>query len=81
MGGVPVDPSELDSRTGAHTAHCFGERTQDRLRPGLYRGQDLTYRRGVLVALEVPVERIYVDHGLTGTIRARPGLRGDLAAC
>lgn len=26
-------------------------------------------------------ERIYVDHGLTGTNRARPGLREALAAC
>ncbi len=25
--------------------------------------------------------RIYVDHGLTGTNRARPGLREALAAC
>jgi DNA invertase Pin-like site-specific DNA recombinase len=36
--------------------------------------QDLTSQRNALVALEVPVERIYVDHGLTGTNRARPGL-------
>ena len=26
-------------------------------------------------------DRIYVDHGLTGTNRARPGLRETLAAC
>lgn len=26
-------------------------------------------------------ERTYVDHGLTGTNRARPGLREALAAC
>jgi DNA invertase Pin-like site-specific DNA recombinase len=43
--------------------------------------QDLTSQRNALVALEVPVERIYVDHGLTGTNRARPGLREALAAC
>jgi DNA invertase Pin-like site-specific DNA recombinase len=29
----------------------------------------------------VKPNRIYVDHGLTGTIRARPGLREALAAC
>jgi hypothetical protein len=29
----------------------------------------------------VTPERIYVDHGLTGTNRARPGLREALAAC
>ncbi len=27
------------------------------------------------------LERIYVDHGLTGTDRERPGLREALAAC
>ena len=26
-------------------------------------------------------DRVYVDHGLTGTTRARPGLREALAAC
>jgi len=34
-----------------------------------------------LIALGVTPERIYVDHGLTGTNRARPGLREALAAC
>jgi len=29
----------------------------------------------------VPANRIYVDHGLTGTNRERPGLREALAAC
>lgn len=33
--------------------------------------QDLTAQRG----------RIYVDHGMTGTYRERPGLREALAAC
>src|SRR4051812_23949574 len=27
------------------------------------------------------LERVYVDHGLTGTNRARPGLREAMAAC
>lgn len=44
-------------------------------------GQDLTAQRNALEALGVAAERIYVDHGLTGTNRERPGLREALAAC
>lgn len=44
-------------------------------------GQDLTAQRDALAALGVEPKRIYVDHGLTGTNRARPGLREALAAC
>ncbi len=43
--------------------------------------QDLTAQRNALAALGVEAERVYVDHGLTGTNRARPGLREALAAC
>ncbi len=43
--------------------------------------QDLTAQRDALAALGVDAERLYVDHGLTGTNRARPGLREALAAC
>lgn len=43
--------------------------------------QDLTAQRETLTALGVQPDRIYVDHGLTGTNRARPGLREALAAC
>jgi DNA invertase Pin-like site-specific DNA recombinase len=43
--------------------------------------QDLTAQRDALAALGVLAERIYVDHGLTGTNRERPGLREALAAC
>ncbi len=43
--------------------------------------QDLTAQRDALSALGVEPNRIYVDHGLTGTNRARPGLREALAAC
>jgi DNA invertase Pin-like site-specific DNA recombinase len=43
--------------------------------------QDLTAQRDALAALGVSAERIYVDHGLTGTNRPRPGLREALAAC
>jgi len=43
--------------------------------------QDLTAQRDALAALGVTPDRIYVDHGLTGTSRERPGLRQALAAC
>lgn len=43
--------------------------------------QDLTAQRGALLSLGIDEERIYVDHGLTGTNRERPGLREALAAC
>jgi DNA invertase Pin-like site-specific DNA recombinase len=38
-------------------------------------------QREGLQVLGVDPERIYVDHGLTGANRARPGLREALAAC
>jgi len=43
--------------------------------------QDLTAQRDALAALGVAPERTYVDHGLTGTNRDRPGLREAMAAC
>ncbi len=43
--------------------------------------QDLTAQRDALTRLGVDPERIYVDHGLTGTTRQRPGLNEALAAC
>ena len=43
--------------------------------------QDLTAQRDALRALGVAPKRTYVDHGLTGTNRERPGLREALAAC
>ena len=50
--------------------------------------QDLTAQRDALAALGVAFAalgvasaRIYVDHGLTGTNRDRPGLREAMAAC
>ena len=42
--------------------------------------QDLAARRAALERLGVSPERIYTDHGLTGTSRARPGLDQALAA-
>ena len=43
--------------------------------------QDLTAQWDALIAQGVAAERIYVDHGLTGTDRKRPGLREAMAAC
>jgi DNA invertase Pin-like site-specific DNA recombinase len=42
--------------------------------------QDLTAQREALMALGVAEDRIYVDHGLTGANRARPGLDQAIAA-
>jgi DNA invertase Pin-like site-specific DNA recombinase len=42
--------------------------------------QDLTAQKDGLVRLGVAESDIYVDHGLTGTNRTRPGLREALAA-
>ena len=42
--------------------------------------QDLSAQRRALQELGVPPHRIYTDHGLTGTTRARPGLDQALAA-
>jgi DNA invertase Pin-like site-specific DNA recombinase len=42
---------------------------------------DLTAQRDGLTALGVAEDRVYVDHGLTGTNRERPGLREALAPC
>lgn len=42
--------------------------------------QDLTAQRTALEAMGVPPGRVYVDQGMTGTNRDRPGLRQALAA-
>lgn len=42
--------------------------------------QDLTAQRTALADLGVSEDRIYLDHGLTGTNRKRPGLDQALAA-
>lgn len=42
--------------------------------------QDLAAQRAALIALGVADDRIYTDHGLTGTNRERPGLAQALAA-
>jgi DNA invertase Pin-like site-specific DNA recombinase len=42
--------------------------------------QDLVAQRAALEALGVAPDRVYVDHGLSGTTRVRPGLDQALAA-
>jgi len=42
--------------------------------------QDLAAQKAVLEQLGVAADRIYTDHGLTGTNRSRPGLDQALAA-
>jgi DNA invertase Pin-like site-specific DNA recombinase len=41
--------------------------------------QDLTAQRQALAALGVPADRVYLDKGLTGTSRVRPGLDQAIA--
>ena len=68
---VPVDPSDLLSRSGALYGTLGGVTG---LKIGYARvstaGQDLTAQRDGLAALGVEAARVYVDHGLTGTSRA-----------
>lgn len=42
--------------------------------------QDLTAQRRILSELGVADDRVYLDHGLTGRNRSRPGLTQALAA-
>ena len=42
--------------------------------------QDLSAQREILTGLGVAEDRIYLDHGLTGRNRSRPGLNNALAA-
>jgi DNA invertase Pin-like site-specific DNA recombinase len=42
--------------------------------------QDLAAQKAALGQLGVAADRIYTDHGLTGTNRSRPGLDQALAA-
>lgn len=74
-----------------HRGGCFGRGDDGdghlrrplanaRLR-GTTDGQDLTTQARCALELGVDPDRVYVDHGLTGTNRDRPGLRQALAAC
>ena len=42
--------------------------------------QDLAAQKGILATFGVAADRIYTDHGFTGTNRVRPGLDQALAA-
>jgi len=44
-------------------------------------GHDLAAQRDGLAALGVDDDHVHVDHALSGTTRARPGLREALTAC
>lgn len=54
------------------TLICYARRSTDK--------QDLAAQRDALTKLGVATDRIYTDHGFTGTNRARPGLDQALAA-
>jgi len=57
--------------SGSRSANASGSTDQ----------QDLTAQRDALAALGAAPAPVYVDHGLTGANRERPGLREALAAC
>ena len=65
-GGYPYTPGMTETLIGY--ARCSTD------------NQDLTAQRDRLRELGVAEDRIYLDHGLTGTNRARPGLDQALAA-
>jgi DNA invertase Pin-like site-specific DNA recombinase len=67
--------------TGGQPAHCLGWADSRSATRVSTEEQDLTAQRDGLRRLGVEPPRIYVDHGLTGTNRERPGLREALAAC
>jgi len=77
----PLDPSEIGSGEGGlcETAGMTG------MLIGYARvstdAQDVTAQRNALAALGVTAERVYVDHGRSGTNRERPALGQALAAC
>lgn len=55
-------------------------KTSDAARKGLLQIQDLTAQQEALVRLGVSPDRIYLDKGLTGSNRQRPGLDQALTA-
>ncbi len=59
-------------RSMTHTMIGYARCSTDR--------QDLAVQRDALTALGVAPDRIYTDHGFTGTNRARPGLDQAIAA-
>ena len=80
-GVVPKDPPEKMPGEGALTGDTGGV---SELKIGYARvstnEQDLTAQCHTLRTLGVPEDRVYLDHGMTGTTRDRPGLDQALAA-
>jgi hypothetical protein len=68
-------------RTGSTRRSSHLGPAADPLRPRLNRPAGPQLQRDALSLLGVSSDRIYVDHGLSGTNRQRPGLRETLAAC
>ena len=79
--GEPGRPSHAtESRWRAGPLIRVGCRRADRLRPLLTDKQDLAAQRHTLRQLGVSDDRVYLDHGMTGRDRRRPGLQQALAA-
>ncbi len=85
---VPVDlplPDKITVRVSARWCCQNRPATAARHRrsatPGCPRSGRTSPPSDGFAAPGVDAERVYVDHGLTGTSRARPGLREALAAC
>jgi DNA invertase Pin-like site-specific DNA recombinase len=70
---VVAGPTPSQEVRHGDASHCYARCSTDQ--------HDLTAQRDGLRGLGVAANRIYVDHGLTGTNRERPGLREALAAC
>lgn len=75
---VPIGPARLKACEGGLTGTVVGMLIGDARVPTTE--QDLTAQKEGLVRLGVAEPDIYVDHGLTGTNRSRPGLRHAMAA-
>jgi DNA invertase Pin-like site-specific DNA recombinase len=74
-------PDEMPGERPAYGTHFVGCPGCSSATRASTDAQDLTAQRDALQALGVPSDRLYVDHGLTGAHRDRPGLREALAAC
>jgi DNA invertase Pin-like site-specific DNA recombinase len=75
QGAPPLSPCRPHDDRAAPAHQCLNSQTR------LAKPSDLTVQREGLASLGVTPDRIYVDHGLTGSNRERPGLREALAAC
>ena len=75
---IPVRPARENARTRG-VKRCSANTLIGYARVSTIE-QDLTAQREGLRTLGVDESNIHVDHGLTGTSRARPGLREALAA-